>query len=82
MRGRFRDQGDCFPTYRPIAGGAGAGEAPLAADPGAGASGFDGTRPRLRKALCERGASIDPSGAIAERFAFCKCSTASARNGS
>src|SRR5947208_3025468 len=56
-------------VFLPIAGGTGAAAASLATDQEAGASGFDGTRPQLWKALCERGASIDRSGAIPERFA-------------
>ena len=77
--GRIRDQGGLF-SY--ISLEAGAGEASLAADQGVGAGDFKGTRPGLCKALFERRASIDPSGAIAERFAVASVFTASARNGS
>src|ERR1700720_2598902 len=66
MRGRFRDQGGLF-SY--IAGDAGARRASSAGNQGAGAGGSEGPRSELRQALCQRGAAVDPAGAIAERLA-------------
>src|ERR1700730_3572689 len=52
-----------------LAGDAGACRASFAGNQAAGAGGSEGARSELRQALCQRGAAVDPAGAIAERLA-------------
>ena len=80
MRGAFLDQGKLFSYISPEA------RVPLRPsaeeDPGACPRGARRVEPQLGEALRERGTSVDPSGAIAERIAACRCSTAFGRNDS
>src|ERR1700730_9992812 len=61
--------GSRWVVFLHLAGDAGTRLASSAGNQGAGAGGSEGPRSSLRQALCQRGAAIDPAGAIAERLA-------------